>query len=339
MHARILMVFSFSVLLAGSSCAEPKAQPDDQVVVKVKESKQGWLGVSIQDMTSELAREKGLKTKTGAIVMDVVDDSPAEKAGLQKNDVIVEFDDRTIDDADELVRAVRKTSPETRVNVVVMRNDQRKTLPVEVGKAKKMKLRAFTFKGPRVHVFSSTDMHGLTLMTLNKQLGEYFGAPRGRGVLVQEVDKGSTAEKAGFKAGDVIIKVGEESVRRIDDIRWAMDEFDEGDRVAIGILRKGSQKSLTLTKDASEVSGLHWFRGGEHAPLLLDEEFDFHLEGLDDFHIEIEEPEGIYEESTRLFKERFKQLKTELKVLRERLGKEMKEVQNEIRRELKQAFT
>jgi predicted metalloprotease with PDZ domain len=339
MHARNLLVFSFSVLLAGSSCAEPNARPDDQERVIVKESKEGWLGVSIQDMTSELAREKDLKTKTGAIVMKVVDDSPAQKAGFRKNDVIVKFDDKTIDDADELIQAVRKTSPESRVNVVVMRNDQRKTLPVQVGKAKKSTIRAFSFKGPRVHVFSSTGMYGLTLMTLNRQLGEYFGAPRGRGVLVQEVDKGSTAEKAGFKAGDVIIKVGEESVRRIDDIRWAMDEFDEGDGVAIGILRKGAQKSLTLTKDASEVSGLHWFHGGEHEPLLLDEEFDFQLEGLDDFHIEIEKPEGVYEESRRMFKEHFKQLKTELKILQERLESEIKKAQNKVRQELKQAFT
>ncbi|MGB5875558.1 MAG: PDZ domain-containing protein, partial [Bacteroidota bacterium] len=124
MHVRILMVLLLPVLLAGSSCAEP----DDQLIMKVTESKGGWLGVSIQDMTSDLAKKKGMNTKAGAYVMDVVEDSPADKAGLKDNDVIVKYDERTVSDADDLVRAVRKSEPESSVKVLVMRNDQRKTL-------------------------------------------------------------------------------------------------------------------------------------------------------------------------------------------------------------------
>lgn len=335
MHVRILMVLLLPVLLAGSSCAEP----DDQLIMKVTESKGGWLGVSIQDMTSDLAKKKGMNTKAGAYVMDVVEDSPADKAGLKDNDVIVKYDERTVSDADDLVRAVRKSEPESSVKVLVMRNDQRKTLTVQVGKKKRPDVRAFSFRGPRVHVFSSSSMYGLTLMTLNKQLGEYFGAPRGRGVLVQEVDEGSASEKAGFKAGDVIVKVGDESVRRIDDIQWALEEYDEGDRVEFGILRKGTQRTMTLSKDPSEISGLRWYHGEGFRS--KPGELDFYLEGLEDMDIEIREPEEIRElEKTReTLKGHFRELKSELNHMRERLERELETVRDQLRKELEQVFT
>jgi len=334
MYVRILMVLLLPVLLAGSSCAEP----DDQLIMKVEESKGGWLGVSIQDMTSKLAKKKGMTTKEGAYVMDVVEGSPADKAGLKDNDVIVKYDERTVSDADDLVRAVQKSEPESSVKVLVMRNDQRKTLTVQVGKKKRPHVRAFSFRGPRVHGFSSSSMYGLTLMTLDKQLGEYFGAPRGRGVLVREVDEESVAEKAGFKAGDVIVKVGEEGVRRIDDIHWALEEYDEGDRVGFGILRKGTQKTMTLSKDPSEISGLRWHHGEGFRS--MPGELDFYLEGLEDMDIEIREPEEIreLEETRETLKEHFRELKSELNQMRERLEKELKTVRDRLRRELEQAF-
>ena len=335
MHVRIIMVMLLPILFAGSSCAEP----DDPVILKVKKSNQGWLGVSIQDMTSELAQEKGMNTKEGAYVTDVVEESPAEKAGLKENDVILRFDDRTVSDAEDLVHAVRRSEPESSVEVVVMRQDQRKTLTVQIGKRPKPDIHAFSFRAPRAHIFSSSSMYGLSLMTLNKQLGEYFGAPRGRGVLVQEVDGESAAQKAGFKAGDVIVKVGEESVRRIDDIRWALDEFDEGDRVEFGVLRKGTQRTITLSKDASEISGLQWYHGEGFTP--LPENFEFFFKGLEDMDIEIREPEEIRElEGTReTLNDHFRELKSELELIRERLGRELKKVRDQLRKELVQAFT
>jgi membrane-associated protease RseP (regulator of RpoE activity) len=341
MHVRILMILLLPILLAGSSCAEP----EDKIIVKVKKSDQGWLGVSIQDMTSKLAKKKGMTTDEGAYVMDVVKDSPAGKAGIEDDDVIVEFDDKTIADADDLVRAVRKADPESRAKVVVMRNDQRKTLFVQVGKKSKPNVRTFGIRGPHWSIFSSPGMYGLTLMTLNKQLGEYFGAPRGRGVLVQEVDEESAAEKAGFKAGDVIVNVGEESIRRIDDIRWALDEYKEGDRVEFGILRKGTQRTLNLSKDPSEISGFHWHHGD--GLRSLPEDFDFHFEGLEDMDIEILEPDEIrelekireLEETRETLKGRFRELQSEWKQIRERVTQELKRVQEQVRRELKQVFT
>ncbi len=335
MHVRIIMVMLLPILFAGSSCAEP----DDPVILKVKKSNQGWLGVSIQDMTSELAQKKGMKTKEGAYVTDVVEESPAEKAGLKENDVILKFDDRTVSDAEDLVRAVRRSEPESRVEVVVMRQDQRKTLTVQIGNRPKPDIHAFSFRAPRAHIFSSSSMYGLSLMTLTKQLGEYFGAPRGRGVLVQEVDGESAAEKAGFKAGDVIVKVGDESVRRIDDIRWALDEYDEGDRVEFAVLRKGTQRTITLSKDASEISGLHWYHGEGFKP--LPENFEFFFKGLEDMDIEIREPEEIRElEGTReTLNDHFRELRSELELVRKRLGRELKKVRDQLRKELVQAFT
>jgi predicted metalloprotease with PDZ domain len=99
----------------------------------------------------------------------------------------------------------------------------------------------------------------MELQDLNKQLGEYFNAPDGKGVLVTEVETGSSAEKAGFKAGDVITKVGSQSVREMDDIWDEVEEYEEGQSVDVEILRKGSRQSLQLTIEESDYD--MWFRG------------------------------------------------------------------------------
>jgi serine protease Do len=257
-----LIFFVLVSLIAASSLF---AAGNDTPLVKTKSTKQGWLGVSIQDVTPRLAREKELKVKEGAFVNEVVEESPADSAGVKTGDVIVEFAGKKIELADDLTKEVQATKPGTKVSVTVNRNGEKKTLTAYIGKNKtRMPLALAAPRTARIIMNRMGKIEGMELMELNKQLGEYFEAPNGRGVLVKEVEKESNAEKAGIKAGDVITKIGDETIRRFDDVHEALEDADEGDKVSVEILRKGKKNTVTL--EISERNfGNMWYWDGDNA--------------------------------------------------------------------------
>ena len=210
--------------------------------------KSGWLGVSIQDLTEDLMKDKDLKSTDGAYVADVVKESPADSAGIKEGDVITEFNGRTIYDASDLSKAVSRTKPGTKATVVLMRKGEKKNLAVVIQKQPRRRGLASLFGwAPRVAVFHSAGRAlGLDLMELNEQLAEYFGAPKDQGVLVQEVEEGSSGEKAGVKAGDVLMRIGTRSIDDIDDVNRALGKYDDEEKVEIEVLRKGSKKIITV---------------------------------------------------------------------------------------------
>jgi C-terminal processing protease CtpA/Prc len=245
-----------------------------------KSSRQPWLGVSLQDVTRELAKKKNLKTDEGAYVSDVVRKSPADSAGIQEGDVIVGFNDRQIYDADDVVKAVRKAEVGTKAKILVMRDGQKKEL-VAVLKKYPRRHRSFSFNIPDAHhrimIMRGAGTMGLTVMELNDQLGRYFEAPDGRGVLVESVEEGSAAEKAGFKAGDVILKVGEKNVESVRDVRRQLSKYDDGEKASIEVLRKGARQTLSLEiEDADENDFGYGFEGLPSPEGFRD--FDFHFE-------------------------------------------------------------
>ncbi len=254
-----------SLCAAGNTSA---AQGRSEEKRETGNEKHGWLGVAIQDVTPRIAREKGLHVKSGALVNDVTEESPADKAGIREDDVVVEFNGKSVEESDDLQSAVRSALPGDKASVTFYRGQEKKSLEVTLGKAPRRNF-AFSFHGPgnirvpripRIHMFRSEGMLGLTLSDLNRQLGEYFGAPNGRGVLVQEVERKSAGEKAGFRAGDVIVKAGKEDVESAGDISEALDGVKKGDTVEFGILRKGEQKTITVESDGPEVEGMNGFR-------------------------------------------------------------------------------
>jgi len=239
--------------------------------------KHGWLGVAIQDVTPRIAREKGLHVKSGALVNDVTDESPADRAGIREDDVIVEFNGKTVEESDDLQSAVRSAPPGDKATVTFYREEEKKSLQVTLGKAPRRSF-AFSFRGPgndriprippiprmpRMRMFGREEIFGLAISDLNRQLGEYFGAPNGRGVLVEKVERMSPGEKAGFKAGDVIVKAGKEDVENTEDIAEALDGVKKGDKVEFGILRKGEQKTISVESEGAPEEGMNGFRSFE----------------------------------------------------------------------------
>jgi C-terminal processing protease CtpA/Prc len=131
----------------------------------------------VKDVNERIAKKEKLDSEEGAFVDEVVEDSPADSAGIKEGDVIVEFNGKKLFDADDLVKAVQKTVPGTKLNLVVIRDGEKKILQITVGKRREMKHRMFgnVPSLPDVRVFIGNHILGLQLITLNEQLGEYFG--------------------------------------------------------------------------------------------------------------------------------------------------------------------
>ena len=270
--------FLFPFLFAGHASVSDSPNAIGYSFVSVNDDEESWLGVSIQDMTPSLAKSMKTKTEEGALVNDVVDDSPAKSAGIEDEDVIVEFNGKAIADASDLIREVKKVDPGTKVNVVVIRDDARKSFQVTIGTTpERPRAHIYSYRmphPPHIRMFVNREALGMTLEELTDQLGEYFGAPDNQGVLVTEVEKESSAEKAGFKAGDIITRVGKKTVKDMDDIWDEVEGYKEGEKIDFGVLRKGA--ALTLSLEAGEMDMdpmMHWHRS-PHSSMNYDFDSD-----------------------------------------------------------------
>ncbi|MBI5475806.1 MAG: PDZ domain-containing protein [Ignavibacteriales bacterium] len=258
-----LVLLLMLVLAIGAVSEGAGAQIKKKVIKIENKGKQGYLGVEIQDVTKKMKEKKDLPVDRGAYVQNVVEDSPAEEAGLENGDVIVKFGDEAVDDGEELTAAVRKTKPKTEMKIELYRKGEKKTVPVIVGKMKTPQAYSFNLnddgaewfsahpkvpklsKDLNIRIFSNKEMQGLQLQSLTKQLGEYFGAPGGRGVLISEVEKGSDAEKAGFKAGDVVIKANDRTIDDMDELNEEVTDMG-GKEISFEIIRNGKAAQLKM---------------------------------------------------------------------------------------------
>jgi C-terminal processing protease CtpA/Prc len=270
MRFMITMGVALLLVAGSSSTRSQESRQLERERTYVRAEKHGaWLGVALRDMTEDLAKEMKVKTLEGALVTEVIEDSPAEGAGLAKDDIIVGFNTRTITDADDLTKAVRKSEAGAKATVVVMRGDQKKSFDIKLAKNRRGPM-AFSFTAPSLprhpmaFGMSSMGSHGLSLLELTPQLGEYFEAPNGEGLLVERVKKGSAGDKAGFKAGDVIVKIGKEEVADMEDVMRAFERVEDGKQAAVEILRKGKRQTLNLAveEEKEEHGDLFEWRGG-----------------------------------------------------------------------------
>jgi serine protease Do len=330
------VLLGLSLVMSGTSCAQAKEDQKKDEAPTASRTRPGWLGVSISDMTSRQARKMNLKTEDGAYIDHVGEDSPAEKAGLKEGDVIVEFNGKTINDAGDLRRFVRRSAPGTSASVVVVRKDEKKTLQVTLGKTPR---EPYTYGVvppvppvmPYLRALRGSSIEGMNLSDLNKQLGEYFEAPNGRGVLVEEVDRNSSAEKAGFKAGDVIIRVGKESVEDTHDIWDALQDSKDGDKAEVEIIRKGARKSLTLEIDQEALGNLHH-------PSSRPRHFEFFQQEFAPMEKELRKSGELKFQEENL-RRSMEGLKEQLKSVGEKVRDEMIHLQQELRKELSASWS
>jgi len=256
---RLVVAFLFVMSFVSAGCSRPLHR---QVhVFSSSRSERTWLGVQLQDVTSRLKERKNLTTSEGAYVDEVVEGSPAERAGIEEGDVIVKFDGTTITDSDDLTSAVHKTPPKSEVKVELLRKGDRKTISVTLGRQRAPEAYSYHFEMPRIpriprmpsmprapfHVFMSTteESYGLTLESLTKQLAEYFEVPGKKGILVSEVEEDSRAEKAGFKAGDIITKINSHTIRNVEDFQEELSDSRDSS-ASFELVRKGKTVTVSM---------------------------------------------------------------------------------------------
>ena len=175
----------------------------------------GYLGVMIQDVTPSLAKEFNLKDQKGAIIGDVVQKGPAERAGLKSGDVVLEFNGKAVKDSRHFKLQVSRVKPNESVPVKVLRNGSTKTIEVTINELPGSEKVA---QNDTRNKEDGEVLKGIAVSDLDAQTRREFSIPNGvQGAIVTEVDGNSVAREAGLKPGDVIVEINRQPVKTAED--------------------------------------------------------------------------------------------------------------------------
>ncbi|MEP6925749.1 MAG: PDZ domain-containing protein [Pyrinomonadaceae bacterium] len=245
-----------------------------------------YLGVQTENVSNENFAKYNLREPRGVAVIKVIENSPASKAGLQKGDVIINFDGEALKSEGKLLRMIGEVAPDQKAELTVLRNGGEIRVTVTMGKREEPMFRAFgngngmvipappdelrrlrvppvlpndDFNPPpapnmddNFFIFGRAGRKlGVTVTPLSKQLAEYFGSSTGKGVLIDEVREQSAAAQAGLRAGDVILEIDGETVSDQTDLVRILNKKTEGD-VSLTILRDKQRLTVRATPDTKK---------------------------------------------------------------------------------------
>lgn len=194
----------------------------------------GWLGVSIQEVTSELAEALDMEVPKGALISQIVKDSPAEKSGLREEDVILFFDGEEIFYSADLPLTVGAIKPDSRVNTMILRDGKKKTISVKVGELP---------KDPSI-AFNNTNENILGLLVENQP--DSSSEVSVSGILVTGVDSEGIAYSSGIRKGDIIYSLAGRRISNVEDFKRVLDGINTERNTRIGIARNGNKRILSL---------------------------------------------------------------------------------------------
>ncbi len=234
----MLALFAAASVSAMAAVPGPDEDRDDR-----NASRSGYLGVLAEKLTPEDKAE--LKADTGLKITDVVDDSPADKAGLAEDDIIQSVNGEKIRKPEDLVRKIREIGPKKEIKIGILRDGKRQEIMAETGRLR----RSYGEVEPRNRrvfrmTFPGSKRLGVRLTELNEDLTEYFKAENG--ALVLAVDEEGPAGRAGIKAGDVIVRVEDEEIEEPSDVTDALSDLEDGDEAKLTVIRKGVKQTLEV---------------------------------------------------------------------------------------------
>jgi serine protease Do len=245
----------------------------------------GWLGVSIQNLEGDIKEAMPRGVTDGAIVNSVVEDSPADKLGLEEGDIITRFNNQAIHNSDDLTAAVRDAGAGTTAEIQYYRDGRLMRDRVTLAGPQAMPLpdnpRGFRWMsrnddrnddgeaddsdghtwffnndnhGPMAFMFQNNRPArlGVRLMDLGDQLADYFKVKDQGGALVTEVEEDSPAARAGLQAGDVIVSIDDKSVEDAGDVQEELGRHEEAGPVSVGIVRNGRPQSFTAQLEKAD---------------------------------------------------------------------------------------
>lgn len=271
-----------------------------------------FLGIFPQTLTEERAAELGIREKQGVYIMNTVSNSPADRGGLKKGDIIVEFDGRPVVNNEQFRDYLRKCEPGKAVTFEVIRDKKRQKVTVTPEKPEAA--RTYTVSVPRMggtfdpearrrmkeelrrqlpaivlpqalgqierlralNMSVAPGRLGVRTQGLSEQLATYFGVSNG-GVLVTEVVKGSAAEKAGVQAGDCIVKIGDAAIKTPNDLSRELRKVEAG-VVNVTVIR--NKQTIVLSPTLEKISEVRALPGpGREFAIEIPEAFEFSGEG------------------------------------------------------------
>ncbi len=208
-------------------------------LIKTGKVIRGWLGVSIQAITPELADQFKLDKDRGTLVADVVEGSPAEEAGILRGDVILEFGGKSVDEPSMLRNIVAATPPGETIDVKVIRDGEYLTLSVKVGE-----LGAEVQKTPAAY---KNVMKGVNVQNLTSAIYDQLNIPEQlRGVVITDIERGSPSETA-LMRGDVLMEINRKAVANVDDYEAMVSQITSGQDVLLLVFRRGSTIFVTIS--------------------------------------------------------------------------------------------
>ncbi len=214
-------------------------------LVKSGKVVRGWLGVSIQEVTPALAEEFGLKETRGALVTDILPGSPAEKADIERGDVIIGFMGQEITDTGHLRNLVARVIVGTKATVTLVRDKKEKEVSVLISEQPK----EIDMAGEEEEAEQESPYFGIEAHDLTPELAEQYDLrPQDRGVLVIGVEPGSPAEESGLREGDLIVEINRKPVQDLKRYREVLSKINKGSALLL-VNRKGNRFFLTLTME------------------------------------------------------------------------------------------
>jgi len=223
--------------------------------------KRGWLGVNITS------------SKHGVNVTYVVSNSPAKKAGIRKGDLILRVNGKPIKEAGDLSGMIQSFKPEQKVKLEYLRGKGKESALVILGELKDKKKYDFPFSPDSgviipelpeslpnienyVFRFASSRVLGVEITTLTPELAKEFKVKEGTGLMISKVYKDTAAEKAGFRAADIIVKAGNKTIEKNADLRRALSSLKDNEPIVINVYRKGALKKIKVVPDKNKIYGV-----------------------------------------------------------------------------------
>jgi len=287
------------------------------------------LGAYLGELDDTL-REKLDYQGKGVLIHGVIKESGAEKSGLAKNDIILEFNQQQVNSVQDLVNAVKQTAPGDKISVKFFRKGEIRTIPVEI--TEKRDWVGFAPPHKWIHFRSDRPYLGIRMQPLTPQLAEYFKVKSG--ILITDVTPDSPAHKADIRAGDVITVWQDKEIEDFREFYRHLGNSKEGDKIALMVVRhdKTLKKEVILGEHKShEAYGFHINRddtgdvvfrmGNKEYPAHLDipvPEIDLDLKDLKDSVKSLKEGIGSYREEMKKLRDEIQELKKEIRALKEK---------------------
>jgi len=299
----IRKLLAFSVIsvavCAAANAQNAPTEPKDRVEKRVERIlldssfERSYLGIQTVEISKENYAKFGLSEVRGVGIEKVVENSPAAQAGLQNGDVIIRFEGEETKSVMKLTRLISEVAPDQTAKITILRGGSEREFNVTLGKRvlAQMPMGNFRFenapmlpavpRAPQVQtvpllpapregdrdVFiwrgAASRQIGVGVTALTKQLSDYFGVSEGKGLLINNVRENSPADKAGIKAGDIIVEIEGKAVKGQVDLIRSVNEKKEGD-VSLTIIRDRNRQTVRVTPEISKDGGLMRFEEFEN---------------------------------------------------------------------------